>query len=241
MNIRTSALAMALLVSSAALPASAAVTVQGTRVIYDADKGVATVIASNRGDTPALVQVWLDDGDINASAGSQKLPFVLTPATRRLDAGSRQNYRLTYLPSAATALPADRESVLYFNLLDIPPKPENSAGQNLLQFAVRTRIKLFYRPSGLQGTQATAASALQWTSAHDNGVATLRVHNPSRFHVSFNDIILDTGATVHAKMLAPGQHQDIALPAGTPVPATFAFTWLDDYGVPHRQQVALGS
>lgn len=46
-------------------------------------------------------------------------------------------------------LPADRESVFYFNVREIPPK---SNKPNTLQIALQTRIKLFWRPKALENT-----------------------------------------------------------------------------------------
>ena len=46
-------------------------------------------------------------------------------------------------------LPADRESMFYFNVREIPPKSNKS---NTLQIALQTRIKLFWRPKALENT-----------------------------------------------------------------------------------------
>lgn len=226
MNLRACAVMLALAGASAVFPACAAVTLQGTRVIYDGSKGAVTVNANNRGDKVALAQVWLDDGDASAKAGSQKLPFVLTPTTRRIDAGHAQAFRLTYAPMAGAALPADRESLLYFNLLDIPPKPENVEGRNLLQFAVRTRVKLFYRPAGLPGHARDAAAALEWRV--EGGA--LQLHNPTAYHVTLANLVLPDGKTIEVDMVPPGERISLTVPAGATVPATLKFQWLDDYG-----------
>ncbi len=51
------------------------------------------------------------------------------------------------MKQAATAkLPTDRES-LFSNLREIPPVPEGSEGHAILQVAVQSRIKLFWRPA----------------------------------------------------------------------------------------------
>lgn len=226
MNIRAYALMLALGCAGTTLPAAAAVTLQGTRVVYDGSKGAVTVKANNRGDKVALAQVWLDDGDASAKAGSQKLPFVLTPTSRRIEPGHAQAFRLTYAPMAGAALPSDRESLLYFSLLDIPPKPEKAEGQNLLQFAIRTRIKLFYRPAGLPGHARDAAAGLQW---HAEGQA-LQVYNPSAYHVTFNRLTLADGQSIDVETVAPGERLSLPLPAGAQVPASVNFQWLDDYG-----------
>ncbi|HDS1299934.1 MULTISPECIES: fimbria/pilus periplasmic chaperone [Stenotrophomonas maltophilia group] len=224
--------ALLVLLMATAVPVSAAVTLQGTRVVYDGAKGAVTVTASNRGQKVALAQVWLDDGDIHAKAGSQKVPFVVTPTTRRIDAGRSQAYRLTYAPMAGTALPQERESLLYFNLLDIPPKPEAMEGRNVLQFAMRTRVKLFYRPAGLTGHARDAANALVWSRDGD----ALQVHNPSAYHVTFSRVTLPDGRAVEADMVAPGMQLRLPLPEGAAVPASLSFQWLDDYGTPRDAQ-----
>jgi len=226
MNIRAYALMLALGCAGTALPAAAAVTLQGTRVVYDGSKGAVTVNANNRGEKVALAQVWLDDGDASAKAGSQKLPFVLTPTTRRIEAGHAQAFRLTYAPMAGAALPSDRESLLYFNLLDIPPRPENVEGQNLLQFAIRTRVKLFYRPAGLPGHARDAAAGLQW---HAQGQA-LQVYNPSAYHVTLSRLTLPDGKVIEVDMVAPGERLNLPLPGGASLPGSLKFQWLDDYG-----------
>jgi len=235
MNIRACALMLALGCAGNALPAVAAVTLQGTRVIYDGSKGAVTVNTNNRGDKVALVQVWLDDGDANAKAGSQKLPFVLTPTTRRIEVGHAQAFRLTYAPMAGAALPSDRESLLYFNLLDIPPKPEGVEGQNLLQFAIRTRVKLFYRPAGLTGHARDAAAGLQW---HVKGQA-LQVYNPSAYHVTLSRLTLAGGKVIDVDMMAPGERLNLLLPEGATVPATLKFQWLDDYGTARDAEASI--
>ncbi|EFN8141969.1 TPA: fimbria/pilus periplasmic chaperone, partial [Escherichia coli] len=44
-------------------------------------------------------------------------------------------------------LPQDRESLFYFNLREIPPKSDKA---NVLQIALQTKIKLFYRPESIK-------------------------------------------------------------------------------------------
>lgn len=67
--------------------------------------------------------------------------------------------------TASSVLPKDRESVFWFNVLEVPPKPDAAtvANQSLLQLAFRTRIKLFYRPEALKGNPSEAPLALKWS------------------------------------------------------------------------------
>jgi len=240
MKIRAMTWMTALLAGALALPASAAVTLQGTRIVHDAGKGRdVTVKATNSGDQPAMVQVWIDDGDSHARPENVRTPFRLTPADPRLlQAHQGQAYRVTYAPRPSEApLPTDRESVFYFNLLDIPPKPTDAAGKNLLQFAVRTRVKLFHRPAGLPGNARDAAGQLQWRA---QGGA-LQVSNPSAYHVTLSTLTLPDGRTVETDMIAPGAEVRLPLPSGAAMPSSVTFQWLDDYGTPRDAEAAVAS
>lgn len=238
MKIRAMTWMTALLAGALALPASAAVTLQGTRIVHDAAQGRdVTVRATNGGDQAAMVQVWIDDGDSHARPENVRTPFRLTPADPRLlQAHQGQAYRVTYAPRPSEApLPTDRESVFYFNLLDIPPKPADAAGKNLLQFAVRTRVKLFHRPAGLPGNARDAAGQLQWRA---QGGA-LQVNNPSAYHVTISTLTLPDGRKVEADMIAPGAEVRLPLPSGAAMPSSVTFQWLDDYGTPRDAEVAV--
>lgn len=238
MKIRAMTWMTALLAGALALPASAAVTLQGTRIVHDAAQGRdVTVRATNGGDQAAMVQVWIDDGDSHARPENVRTPFRLTPADPRLlQAHQGQAYRVTYAPRPSEApLPTDRESVFYFNLLDIPPKPADAAGKNLLQFAVRTRVKLFHRPAGLPGNARDAAGQLQWRA---QGGA-LQVNNPSAYHVTISTLTLPDGRKVEADMIAPGSEVRLPLPSGAAMPSSVTFQWLDDYGTPRDAEVAV--
>ena len=103
MNIRACALLLALGCTGHVLPATAAVTLQGTRVIYDGSKGAVTVNANNRGDKVSLAQVWLDDGDASAKAGSQKSETRREPGFRPVcgshnECPSEIRFRKTFQP-----------------------------------------------------------------------------------------------------------------------------------------------
>lgn len=230
-----------LLAAVACQSATAAVTLQGTRIVHDAAaKRDVTVRANNAGELPALTQVWIDDGDGRARPEDVRTPFRLTPADPRLlQPHQGQAYRITYAPRPSDrALPADRESVFYFNLLDIPPKPETSDTANLLQFAIRTRIKLFHRPAGLPGKAADAAATLKWTASADPSPQ-LTIDNPSAYHVTLASVTLADGRELAADMVPPFGNLRIPLDRGLPLPATVSIAWLDDYGAQRQHQAAV--
>ena len=121
-------------------PVQAGVVINGTRVIYPGDEKEITVQVSNNGQRPVLVQSWLDTGDSEATPDTITTPFILTPPINRLDSGKAQALRISSLTTSA--LPQDRESLYWLNVLEIPGRPGSEIkNENYLQLAVRSRMK----------------------------------------------------------------------------------------------------
>lgn len=127
--------------------AKAGVVITGTRLVYPASQKEVTVKLNNNGARPVLVQSWVDSGDIQSSPTSSKSPFVLSPPVSRIDPSKGQSLRLVF---TGAALPTNRESVFWLNVLEIPPKAEGPTDLNMLQMAFRSRIKIFIAPTVCQ-------------------------------------------------------------------------------------------
>jgi chaperone protein EcpD len=222
-----------------AAPADANVVITGTRVIYPAGAREVTVKLNNNGAVPALMQAWIDDGDASVSAQQRPMPFTLTPPIFRIDPAKGQTLRVTY---TREPLPSGRESVYWLNLLEIPPKTQTSdeGSQNQLQLAFRSRIKLFFRPAGLEGDANKAASRLTWSLALSFGDGGRRVvllaKNPTPYHVTVARASVDIGGKTYesaAEMIPPrGQHEFVLkdlleLPREQP---HILFETINDYG-----------
>lgn len=229
----------ALLSVLACQTATAAVVLEGTRIIHDAGKGRDVTLKSvNSGEHAALTQAWIDTGDSHTRPEDVRTPFRITPSVPRLlQPQDGQAWRITYAPGPSDApLPQDRESLFYFNLLDIPPKPTDAQGGNLLQFAVRSRIKLFHRPAGLKGRPEDAAAGLTW-AIHDREI---RIGNPSVYHVNLSTLMLSDDTSLDLDLIPPGGHRTVMLPADAAIPVSLTYMWLDDYGATRSGTAALG-
>jgi chaperone protein EcpD len=176
--------------------AGASVTVGGTRVVYPLENREVTVKLTNDRAEPSLVQVWMDKGNADAKPGEASAPFVLTPPIFRMDAKKSQTIRMMY---TGDALPQDRESVFWLNVLDVPPKVAKTTDVNSLQFALRTRIKVFARPKGLPGTPEEAAGKVSWklVPSADNKGYDVKAINPTAYYVSFGEIDVVSGAQTY--------------------------------------------
>ncbi|WP_025123144.1 MULTISPECIES: fimbria/pilus periplasmic chaperone [unclassified Serratia (in: enterobacteria)] len=186
-----------------AAPAVASIVITGTRVIYPSDAKEVSVKLNNAGKLPVLVQSWIDKGDANAKPESIKVPFILTPPINRVEASKGQTLRISY---TGEALPTDKESVFWLNVLEIPAKSKVSTAENYLQMAFRSRIKFFYRPVGLQGDANEAAKAVTWTAKGN----TLLANNPTPYFVSFVTLSA-SGKKIEGSMVAPYSNLTVKL------------------------------
>lgn len=143
---RTSALLLVLLASIA--QARASVVVTGTRVIYPGEAREKTVQLSNRDAFPNVVQAWVDIDAPDAPPDQAGAPFLVNPAVFRMAPDSGQTLRIVY---TGQGLPGDRESLFHLNVLQIPPRNSSHADRNQMLLMLRNRLKLFYRPAGIQG------------------------------------------------------------------------------------------
>ncbi|WP_155500001.1 fimbria/pilus periplasmic chaperone [Pseudomonas chlororaphis] len=237
-NLRRGALALlATLVCSQAM---AGVVITGTRLVYPANQKEITVKLNNNGMRPALIQSWVDSGDVESSPTSSKAPFVLSPPVSRIDPSKGQSLRLMF---TGAALPANKESVFWLNVLEIPPKAEGPVDLNVLQMAFRSRIKIFYRPAGLPGKPAEAIDQLQWTLVRQGQGFALQAYNPTAFHVSQVELALVAGTQRYSSedgMVGPGQTKVFAVPTLKSAPGAGAqveYNAINDYGalVPSKQ------
>ena len=222
----------------AALPQSsqANVIITGTRVVYRQSDREVTVKLDNVGNLPALVQVWADRGDEKSSPTKADAPFLITPPISRIDPAKGQAIRLMF---TGEKLPADRETVFWLNVLDVPPVPK-TADTNYIQLAIRSRIKLFYRPSKLPGNPEEAAKGLKWSLLSQDKGFILRAENSSAYSVSMNYAAIEVGGQQYKTtggMVLPFASADFPLPGLKTKPAinsnsSVKYETVNDYGGP---------
>lgn len=211
--------------------AFASVVINQTRVIYPAAMKFVNVQLVNDSDKTHLVQSWLDTGDTSAAPEKIKVPFSLMPPVVKMSGRSGQTLKIA--STNTDALPKDRESVYWLNVLDVPPIPENS-DDNYLQVAIRNRIKLFYRPASLEAPDSTIGEKI--SVSQSNGHTCLK--NDSPYYMTIPQVVTWKG----------GQLKDIRKdnllaetafvpPFGCALVSdkvstggTFRITWLDDFG-----------
>nr|WP_318382925.1 fimbrial chaperone [uncultured Enterobacter sp.] len=219
------------IISLMAFSAHADIVISGTRIIYPQSAKDVTVKLENRGNKPLLVQSWLDDGRDTTNPQELKLPFIVTPPVSRVDPGKGQTVRVTWL---GQPLAQDRESLFWFNVLEVPPKTKGTDEQNVLQLAFRTRIKLFFRPDGLKSDPATAAGQLSWSSRQQQGQTVLIAQNSTPYYVSVAKVEATAGSKttdVEPHYVAPFSRQEMPVsPAITSAVSHVKFITINDFG-----------
>lgn len=197
-------LAVALLSLTTLQVADAAVALDRTRVIFDGSQKSMSVNVRNDNTTlPYLAQTWVEDTE----GHKIQSPLMALPPLQRMEPGAKSLVKIQLAPGAVAKLPPDRESLFYFNLREIPPK---STKPNVLQLALQTRVKLFYRPAAL--VKAVADSETPWqeqlilTRQGDR----YQVTNPTAYYIT---LVADGKIDMKPLMLAPKSSTDLGVRA----------------------------
>ncbi len=211
--------ALLLLAASGSALASDGIVLGATRVVYNSDSRETSLTVHNDSDKQFfLVQSWVDD-----AKGNKSVPFAITPPLFRLNAKKDNMLRIV---KTGGELPNDHESVYWLNVKAIPPAPEAGQGQNVLQLAIKTRIKLFYRPTGLAGKAGEAPAALQWSVQGNDLVA----KNPTPYSVTLNTLSIGGKEIKNVNLVMPKSEEHYKLPAGSGKGNSVSYTAINDYG-----------
>nr|WP_314478880.1 molecular chaperone [uncultured Pseudomonas sp.] len=208
--------------------AQAALTISQTRIVHESTKRSSSVVAANPSKATFAAQAWINT---EADDTTTAVPLIASPNLFKLEPGSEQTIQINAIPND---LPQDRESLFYFNLQEIP-QAQKGDPQNALTFALRTRIKVFYRPTQLKSRPQDHLQNLAWSVQTLDGKPYLVVDNPSPYYFTFNQLTLRSvkgSEKIDArKMALPLGRQtyllkDLTVQAGLKV----EFTTINDYG-----------
>lgn len=168
--------------------AQAGVIIGGTRIIFNSDKKETSISVNNPDAVPYLIQSWVD------GVGSDKAPFIITPPLFRLD-GQQQN--ILRIVRTGGDFPLDREVLYWANIKAIPTAAKD---ENVLQVAVKTRLKLIVRPAALDDSSPEeVANQLKWQRQADQ----LTVTNPTAYYMNFQSITIGGSDISNAGWVAP--------------------------------------
>ncbi|HGN1706474.1 TPA: molecular chaperone [Providencia rettgeri] len=198
----------------------AAVSLDRTRAIVEGDSTPVIINIENQSDTlPYLAQAWIDDKNGNKITTG---PLIATPLVQRLEPNIKSMIRIS--TTDVSKLPKDRESIYYFNLREIPPKSDKP---NVMQVALQSRIKLFYRPEPILAKANTDwALDLELNTVNDGYI----IKNTSPFYLTVIGLAGDKNKSENGAfdsfMIDPfGSHQVKTTHFQKPY-----LTYINDYG-----------
>ncbi|MFO3838295.1 fimbria/pilus periplasmic chaperone [Klebsiella grimontii] len=174
------------------LQLNASVIMTGTRIIYNEGSRSVDVNLKNQSNFPYVVQTWFDAGKMSGGPdASVQVPFSATPPVFRIQPGAGQVVKVTF--TGGLNLPDDRESVFYFNFLQVPPSNiDKNDVKNKMLVMLRNRVKIFYRPTSLVSGPGRGFPNISVTPVSGNASAVM-IKNHTPFYVTVSSVALTEG------------------------------------------------
>ncbi|UVZ93284.1 fimbrial biogenesis chaperone [Enterobacter hormaechei] len=197
------------------------------------DKEV-TFSVINTGDQPALIQLWIDNDQIHERPEKINTPFVILPPIFKVGSNETRTVLVKRIDSSEGVTP-NSELLYWLNVLEIPPKVTKFDNRNEMQMAIRTRVKLFFRPSLAEDyTTDQSIEKLTYEIITRNGDKLLRLLNKSPIHVTLLKVRTDSGIIYDSLqndgLINPFSFIDISLKNDETI-NSFEIYWVDDFGV----------
>lgn len=163
-----------------------------TRVVYPANaKQVSVPISNSDKKSRFLIQSWVDD-----ESGKKSSSFIITPPLFVSKADSETTLRLMYTGAERVT---DREQVYWLNSKAIPAvNREEIKDKNVLQIAILSRIKIFFRPLNLPYPASEAVSKMSFSRKG----SMLNINNASPYYITLVNLSID-GRKLPNTMVAP--------------------------------------
>ncbi|MEQ5117327.1 fimbria/pilus periplasmic chaperone [Morganella morganii] len=215
MNNRLSSFLFSLILVSSFVHAGG-VTVGGTRIIYNGEKKEASLNITSTDINPYLIQSWVEP----TQDSSQKSPFIITPPLFRIENNEQNVLRVV---RTGGNLPEDRESLYWINVKAIPAGNKGD-GNNSLQIAINTRIKLIYRPEMLTDSPENMAKNLMWNQSGN----LLTVTNPTPYIMNFQSVNVGEYKIKDATYVMPMSEATFTVPDG--ISGVISWRIINDYG-----------
>ncbi|EPC0819992.1 fimbria/pilus periplasmic chaperone [Escherichia albertii] len=218
---KTAGTALALLLTATSLSVQASVTPDRTRLVFnESDKSISVTLRNNDPKLPYLAQSWIEDAKGNKISS----PLTVLPPVQRIDATMNGQVKVQGMPDI-NKLPADRESMFYFNVREIPPK---SNKPNTLQIALQTRIKLFWRPKALESTSMKEPWQYKVTLTRDG--QTFTVNNPTPYYVIISNASVQKNGNSPASFKPLVMEPKTSAPLNVKMDSVPVLTFVNDYG-----------
>ena len=188
-----------------------------TRVVIKPGEHTSYFNVISHDDRPFVISAFVLDQNEKRSRA-----FAVEPGVFQLPGRQKVSVRVLQLES----LPTDKESLFWLQVNSVVARSESTKQEsNALNLALGQRIKLFYRPKGLEGDARYAAENLQWH--WKDGYLTAM--NPTKFWVSMSYITINGKKHNISDMVQPSGDFKFKTPKLTGV-ENDGFAFVDEYG-----------
>ena len=196
--------------------ASAGVVIGGTRVVYSCDKSDATItVKNNEAAIPYLIQTWVDPFSNTGTAKNHRLPSFHRYLVWRLGRKNSAHYENRGQFTAGSGVGVLAEHQKYSPASNKP---------NAMEIAIKTRIKLIWRPASLNITPERAATQVKWHRENRQ----LVVENPTPLNINVMNVTVD-GKDVPLNIVHPFETLRLPLPEGVNGHA-LVWRYVNDFG-----------
>lgn len=219
--------------------AHSSVQVMATRIIFDEKDKEQIIRVNNMGTSPSWTRVWLEsDSNHNLdkinTINLEDLPFVVYPPESMINAGKGKSFRIYDTDDTSKNYARDRETLLWVNILDVPPLDDENENRNILSMAFKTKIKFFYRPDGLKSDPISAAEQVVWSAKKVGNKIKITGNNNNPYHVSMAKLSLVHGSErveLVGDMIKPFSSREFVFDT-FPMTKNFklAYTYISDLG-----------
>jgi len=217
MAVRLSAAALIYLMPFYCL---ASLVLDETRVIYPEADPQESVKVDNPTSLNFLAQAWIED-----EHGREEQHFTVYPPLSRINANSTSSVRIEKIDSEK--LPADRETLMWLNIKEIPQRQKADGPQLVVAF--KSRIKILYRPKSIDPELHESFTKMTWQTLPGK----LIVSNPTPYHITFDKVwdgaMNNPANELPANMVAPFSSLTIPVPAGKTVHTVY-YDIINDFG-----------
>ncbi|MCI2290218.1 molecular chaperone [Enterobacter sp. I4] len=203
----------------------AAVNLDRTRIVFpESDKASSVTIENQSKSLPYLALAWVEDAD----GRKEDSRFMALPPIQRLEPGTSSQVRIVRQP-ATQQLPGDRETLFFFNLREVPPKSASpKEARSVMQVAMQSRIKLFWRPEAIR---KKAGDDAEMRLAVTVAGKTMTLKNPTPYFITLA-WLSNNGKTMlpgfDSLMISPFDTRTLTL--SEPEESGYSIGYIDDYG-----------
>lgn len=147
--------------------------------------------------------------------------MIITPPLFTMN-GKKEN-TLRIIDATNNQLPKDRESIFWINVKAIPATDKSKLNENTLQLAIISRIKLYYRPTGLSISPEKSVDELRFKRQS----ASLIAINPTPYYMTLTELTI--GKTkLENTLVAPFSESTIDVPNNAN--GDVSYQTINDYG-----------